>query len=46
MPRSKLKVHMSRNRYDTISGIYHLMLDEYLHRETEGDKAINKDRYE
>lgn len=43
MPKSKLELHLSHNRHDTISGIYNLMLDEVLDRETEGNKAITKD---
>ena len=44
MPKSKLEVHVARSRHDTISGIYHLTLDEYLERHNESVKAINKDR--
>ena len=40
MDKSKIAFHVERNRYDAISGVYHLLLDEELKNATEpGNRA-------
>ncbi|XP_032228148.2 MAP/microtubule affinity-regulating kinase 3-like [Nematostella vectensis] len=38
MPKSKIEMHLSRNRYDTVSGIYNLILDDEVRQYAEREK--------